>query len=162
MEHIMFKGIVVGLSMVLSLVGVSSAIAQSNCQSTLAYLAPKLRNYRDPKLQQMRTAILNNNISEVMANMRKQGLSPAAASEILLKQAATNDEAMQQAEECAVQSHYDSDGQRIREQLRDDTLSLDLSCDSGAFSACACSYVIQSWLKLSNRETALQIACHGK
>lgn len=158
----MSKRIIIGLSVVLSLAGIVPAFGQSTCQSTLAYLAPKLRNYRDPMLQQMRTAILNNNISEVMANMRNQGLSPAAASEILIKQAATNDEAMQQAEECAVQSHYDPDGQRVREQLRNDTLSLDLSCDSGTFSKCACSYILQSWLKLANRETALQIACHEK
>lgn len=154
----MFKRIVVGLSMVLSLVGISPAFAQSNCQSTLAYLGPKLRNYQDPMLQQMRTATLNTSISTVIENIRKQGLSLATASDLMLKQSKVDDDAIRKAEECAKQA---ASNEALVKQITNDTLSLDLRCE-GTFNLCACSYIIATWLKLANRETAIQVACYGK
>jgi hypothetical protein len=133
----------------------STAIAK-DCPATLAYLADRLPQYNNPSLEQMRNSVLEQNIVQAMERARAQGATPAQAAAAALDLAEKVKSQVPVAEQCVRQ--LSTDPERTMTELRNGTFKFYNSSDN-AMEACAAQYVLQYYMLVAAKETAIVAAC---
>lgn len=129
------------------------------CRTTLGHLAPRLPQYDVAEIQQVRTAILNEDLRRASQKAKSMGLSTAAAASQSLQAANNADAQVKNAAGC-IRNFATSPEQVIR------------SLEQGNFKfngrsisqlnineSCAAQYVVLRYQAVAMRESAVQMAC---
>lgn len=131
---------------------------------SLAHLAPRLYRYNDVDLQQARHAILSTDLRLVMSQMGNQGYSVTDGARALLAQSREYERMWESARQSVFAVADSTSRPRVEAAMRaiDAGLALPMDApdfDSGMTGAALKAYVLATWGKLANQETALQVAC---
>ena len=131
--------------------------AAAQCKDTLNYLSAKIPAVNDDKLTELRQKLLDTNISDVIAQLRQQGQSLSKGAEMMMKQADTFDDQLNQILQginaIAVKP------EPIIEGLKSRRYGDLVPTGSNALGAYINQYIITDWAQLAMRESALQVAC---
>jgi N-acetylglucosamine kinase-like BadF-type ATPase len=133
----------------------SMAVGAQSCPTNLGYLESKLPRYNLPELEQVRTAILGEDLTEAMGRMRSAGLSPAQMAATTLRMAQQAEEQTRVAEQCVRSTSSDPD--RVLDQLRNG--SYRFSGNGGVMESCLAQYVNMYYAQVAHKEIAVAVAC---
>jgi hypothetical protein len=138
---------------------VNAGAGRGACKTTLGHLAPRLPQYDVAEIQQVRTAILNEDLRLTSQKAKSMGLSTAAAASQSLQAANTADAQVKNAAGC-IRNFATSPEEAIR------------SLEQGSFKfngrsisqlnineSCAAMYIVLKYQAIAMRESAVQMAC---
>lgn len=131
------------------------------CAKDLSYLNDQLPLYSPPETTQIRNVVLKTTLDEVIAGIKKSGITTDKAIEQSLLQAQENEKIESQALQTAAQS----DGQGITENqfsTQVKTGKLQLSACDGIRNSALCEAVNNSYGALANRAIAANLMCYKK
>lgn len=149
---------VVALALGLTIVGVPSAAAQSNCPVDLSHLNTKLPDYNDAELDVLRDQILRTDLRAHFDNLVAQGNSPQEIAAAAIEQAAEGERAMPEAD-AVVRSITSPDvAERIFAELRAGTFEM----NTGTTGAAGRAWALANYMMLLNREAAVAFACMAR
>jgi formylglycine-generating enzyme required for sulfatase activity len=129
------------------------------CQETLGYLADQIPDYRDVDLRTTREAILATNLKAAYQQAKRHGSDPAATATAQAREAAGQ---MATARQGAIGSASDEDWARRVLSAVDRGAALPagtLPFRESMTSAHIKAYILASWAKRANEESAKQFAC---
>lgn len=126
-----------------------------NCEQTLAGLDSRLPRYNEPNLENVRSAILQEDLTVAMSRARAQGLSPAEAVAAAVQTADQAEQTMPQMAMCIRQTSTNPD--LVISELQNGSYRFHASM--GIPDACAASYVLNYYQAIALREVAVSFAC---
>jgi hypothetical protein len=135
---------------------VMSIARAEECPTTLSYLANRLPRYNNERLERMRNAVIHENVAEDMKRAIAQGMTPAQAAAYLL-QAAVKVKAQQPNVEKCIRE-IGNDPERMMGELRGGNYRFSDNPTS-AVEACAAQYVLNYYMVVATKESALVGAC---
>jgi hypothetical protein len=133
----------------------ASVGSPGNCERTLAGLDSRLPRYNEPDLENVRSAILQEDLTVAMSRARAQGLSPAQAAAAAVQTADQAEQTMPQMAMCIRQTSTNPD--LIIGELQNGSYRFHASM--GIPDACAASYVLNYYQAVALREVAVSFAC---
>lgn len=130
------------------------------CHASLAYLGARIPRFRAPMLQQVRTAIVEQDVRTAIQGAKSQGFTADSAVEASNASARSMDEQAKVAGQCAAE--FDAAGSTEEEFLaaiKDGRLD-PASCD-GMRNSCLCGAVAAKLGALASRSLAAAMQCHA-
>ncbi|HGY9625777.1 hypothetical protein ODI84_17660 [Pseudomonas putida] len=132
---------------------VPAAASSASCSGDYSFLAPQLRAYQDPSLSEVRSSYLRQPISNNVEFLRGKGLDKQSAINVMLQNAALDEQTAREAAQQARDS--DGHGDVSIPQAQSDQLRLDFPCDQASIHASGvCTYIRHRWTSLYERTTA--------
>jgi hypothetical protein len=130
--------------------------AAGDCPTTLSYLADRLPRYNNEGLERMRNAVLNTNVAEEMKRATAQGSTTAQAAAALLQAAQKVQSQQPNAEQCV--RELSPNPERMMAELKNGTFRFRDNPQS-ALEACAAQYVLNYYMVIATKESAIVAAC---
>lgn len=158
----MYRSKVVILFVFIASLCVSHSSIAGDCKPTLSHLSSKLQKFTDPSLDKLRNQILNTNIDDVVANIKKSGLSIKDASIQMMEQADESERAMKGAEKTLMQScSSESEAKKTLSSIKNSNFDVNFK-PSGIAGNAISAYIACYWGYLANKEAAIQVACRAR
>lgn len=137
----------------------SETRAQSTCRTSLSHLNSRIPSFTVSELQQVRAAVLGQDLVEAMRSMRRHGLSPEAAVRASLDQAREMDRAAREALQTAgAVDAFGTTDDEFLDRLKAGTLQTS-NC-TGIRNTAICSAIINRLGAVANRAVAAEMQCH--
>lgn len=124
----------------------SSSAKPVACGGNFQYLASQMPNYTDPTLANVRNKILNQSVSQLLADLRRDG----ATLEQMPQQISEIERA---AAEAAITADQTDDGSGDIQRVKNGTLPLNWKCEA-IHSSAVCAHITYTWVAQQMKETA--------
>ncbi len=133
--------------------------ASNACKTSLAHLSPRLPVYQVDQLQQVRSAILAEDLNGTLSRARSQGLSTAQAASMSLQAANNADDEVRKGVNCI--RNFASSPESVIDALENGVFRFSSTRmgDLNINESCAAQYVVLKYTAVATRESAVQMAC---
>jgi type II secretory pathway pseudopilin PulG len=133
--------------------------AASGCKTSLAHLAPRLPVYQVDQIQQVRSAILAEDLNGTLSRARSQGFSTAQAASVSLQSANNADGEVRKGVNCI--RSFATNPDQVVGALESGVFRFSSTrmSDLNISESCAAQYVVLKYAAIAMRESAVQMAC---
>jgi hypothetical protein len=132
-----------------------------NCHTDLSYLSSRIPSFSQSALEDVRRAILSENLINTMRTARQQGYSAESAIQASLEQARAYDDTVRQAlRTAAATDGFGATDDEFLDSLKRGTLKVS-TCD-GIRNAALCDAINNKLGAIASRATAADMQCHSR
>ena len=128
----------------------------STCQKNLAFLSASFPEYTDNLLREVRNAVLQEDINNMISGAKRMGYSKSEAIRQSMLQADSCEQTAIESAQCALRTSSTS-------QTLDDLLaaaqkfSININCTNGIHDPCACNFIANVWGAIASKASAMQM-----
>ncbi|MBB4867583.1 hypothetical protein HNP46_006497 [Pseudomonas nitritireducens] len=132
------------------------------CADDLSYLADKLPITNQAEVDQYRAGVLGTTMSDILAGIKREGISIDTAIQQSLLQAQANDRESKNAFTAASEvDAYGTSDEQFESAMKSGQLRLD-PCDSGIRGPALCAAVVMKYGSIASRATAANLMCYKR